>query len=628
MKKILSILILFLPSNFAFSQITCVDSETIFSKLGTEFSYCTVSLGKDGVCSKYKVTIYEKNSSNQTISIEGAQLYIDPQIGMFPAAGTCGKREEYAGSDGIIWIEFPWVNANGLKTEIPPNSSFQKSFIVYTNGKYPQIGYRGVIYARPLNDKSSSNNNNNNNSSSNRGKSTSNSGGNNNSNSQSGSNAQSNSENNSVSQTNDEIANFNQYFTQLPSNDNTTIQLKNEAGAIINNNSLSDSQRATKLKSLTQRAKKRSEELGIENDTNTKQETAKQANEEKAARKAAEDAQRVAEENNRNNIAMVDKGIAAYNDGKYNDAIGYYNQALGMQGMTDARRTYVYDLIAKAQKALKDEASRKRVEEKQKQEAATNTATTAGITAVAGLMALLKDNYTDKPFAGRYYIGLGMERFIVNVNDFTNQQSEIKSAAPVSFIGGLHFTLFNNKNVNWVINPHGRFNQIFLDTGSSGSGYGLGVNTHLSFGLNKESPLRLFGEYQYNQNSLEYGYDDDVANSRKSSFTDAVYNGTYALTSSRIGGGIILRMGDRYDGETYFKPGYFIETIPALGIKRNMFTFEANIVSQIVVEFSYSGNYVSMGAVNFPQSSNMMSAIKEPSGSNYWSFKIIRRGLF
>lgn len=615
MKKILVLLILFLPLDFAFGQITCVDSETIFSKLGVEISYCTISLGKDGACSKYKVTIYEKNSSDQTISIEGAQLFIDPQIGMFPAAGACGKREEYAGPDGIIWIEFPW-NANGLKTEIPPNSSFQKSFIVYTNGKYPKVGYRGVIYARSLNDKSSSKNNG----------SSNNTGTNNQTTKSSNTNQTSNSQGSSGSSSgggdvNAKIDAINVHLNKIPDNDSEAQAIMRDAASITTNSNTSDAQKANQLTPLISRARNRANAIA----TNKSEEDTR-------ARKAQEVAQekaKAAQQQMDNFIKYYDKGVSDLNAKNYDGAISNIQTALNYAA-DDSQRSLAQNLLNKAQeeKRLEAEAAARkvRVEERQKQEAATNAATGAALSAVGALMALMNDSYTQKPFAARYYLGFGMENLILNINDFTNKQSDIKSSLPLVFMGGLNFTLFNNKNVNWVINPYFRYNQIFVSTGEAGSGYGAGINTHLSFGFRKDSPIRFFGEYQYNINTLETSYDTDVA-SGGTTATDAVYEGYYETLSKRIGGGLILRFinGDR---ETFIKPGYFIDNIALLGIKRNYASLDMYFANTIGIELAYSKNYVSLGDVDFPNSSKMKSAIKDPIATDYWTVKFYRRGLF
>lgn len=688
MKKILVLLILFLHMDFAFGQITCIDSETIFSKLGVEISYCTVSLGSEGVCKKYKVTIYERNSSDQIVTIEGGELYIDPRIGLFPAAGTCGKREEYASPDGIIWINFPWINANGLRTEIPPNSNFQKSFIVYTKDKIPDVGVR-YIYARHLKDKSSSTNKNNNSQTPNS-----------NANSKERANTQTNGNNssqqnqsNSVEDTNAEINNLNQYLTQIPDTDSEKQRIMREAKTLNDNANLTDASRASKLKNLTAQAKRRAEQLGnsVNNSSNSDLESLHEEkrqlcgelyqftlteelqkvrdlncgilivtgtddsnfpklkeqirnlrnavnqaksltnngseNNRKNAVKEKED--KAATERDNNFKSYYEKGMDNYNSKNYDGAINNLQTSLNY-AVNDRQKTHVQDWIAKIreEKRLEAEAAARkvRIEERQKQEAATNAATGTALAAVGSLMALMNDSYTQKPFAARYYLGFGMENLILNVNDFTKKQSDIQSTLPLVFIGGLNFTLFNNKNVNWVINPHFRYNQIFAAAGEAGSGYGVGINTHLSVGFNKDSPFRFFGEYQYNGNVLDFSYDTDVA-SGGTTATDAVYEGYYELLSQRIGGGIILRFNNG-DRETFIKPGYFIDNLSLLGIKRNFVSLEMYFASAIGVELAYSKNYVSLGDVDFPNSSKMKSAIKDPIATDYWTLKFYRRGLF
>ncbi|MCA0231319.1 MAG: hypothetical protein LCH91_12690 [Bacteroidetes bacterium] len=404
------------------------------------------------------------------------------------------------------------------------------------------------------------------------------------------------------------------YLDKIPGNDSESQAIIRDATTIINNTNTSEQTKVNQLNPLLTRARNRANELTT---TQKEEETAKEK-EENRLKKAAE------EKANRFNGHMQ-KGENALSNGKYDEAVSHYNNAF-REAATEAEGQQAVDGINRAKKAKADEARKVRIEERQKQEAATNAATGAALGAVGTLMTLMNDSYTQKPFAARYYLGFGMENLILNINDVNQKQSDIKSSLPLVFMGGLHFTLFNNKNVNWVINPHFRYNQIFASTGEAGSGYGAGINTHLSVGFGKESPIRFFGEYQYNINILETSYDTDVA-SGGTTATDAIYEGYYETISKRIGGGIILRFinGDR---ETFVKPGYFIDNLSLLGIKRNFASLDMYFANTIGVELAYSKNYVSLGDVDFPNSAKMISAIKDPIATDYWTVKFYRRGLF
>ncbi|MEJ7693626.1 hypothetical protein [Daejeonella sp.] len=133
MKKIFLFLIILFYIENANAQYNCIDSDDLYDNDGLKISYCTVSLGSDGPCQKFEVTIYISNSSNVKKDISGSRIIIKSGASQFPAAGSCLKAED-------IDIPFPGQNY-GYSTAMNPGYSFSKKHIVYTNGVRPTFSF-------------------------------------------------------------------------------------------------------------------------------------------------------------------------------------------------------------------------------------------------------------------------------------------------------------------------------------------------------------------------------------------------------------------------------------------------------------------------------------------------------
>ena len=450
------------------------------------------------------------------------------------------------------------------------------------------------------------------------GNTTSNSG-NNNPNSQSGGNAQARA---------DEL---NGYLLQIPDDDQEKKNIINSVDRITSNNSLSDQQMADQIKPYIERAKKRANQLGNESNNTAKtnssssrlsaeqkqanDEAERQATQQKQAQKAYEDkASRVND--------YMQKGESALSAGNYDEAIANFSQAGNIcsdDPQFQQQRNQALQARARAEKAKADAARKVRIEERQKQEAATNTAVAGAATATVGLMALLNDDYTEKPFAARAQIGLGAESMTMSVIENNSREETIQSPVTANFLIGLNLTFFNNKGIQLHLNPYLDYGIVALQEGYQGASLKYGGNAILQLGIKNENLFKLFVEGGYAQRSGNMSYDRDVANGGTSA-TDYLTKGSFEYSVIRYGGGIMLH-GEADTGEVRIKPGIFFEEFSfAKGQRVMSFNLHANIMSQIVVEFTYSKNYIIPGGVINP------NAFKAED-KDFWGFKIIRQGL-
>lgn len=450
------------------------------------------------------------------------------------------------------------------------------------------------------------------------GKNSNNSGGNN-SNSQSGGNAQA------------RLDELNGYLIQLPENDSEAQSIVSGVNRITSSTSHSDQQKAEMLKPYIERAKKRANQLGNET-TNTSKtnnsssrlsaeqkqandEAERQATQQKQAQKAYED------KANRINDYMQ-KGESALSAGNYDEAISNFAQASNVcsdDPQFQQQRLEAQNALARAQKAKEDAARIVRIENRQKQEAATNTAVAGAATATVGLMALLNDDYTKKPFAARAQIGLGVDKMTMTTVESKKGEEIVQSPITANFLLGLNLSFFNNKGIQLHLNPYLDYGVVALQEGYQGSSLKYGGNAMLQLGIKNENLFKLFVEGGYAQKNGNMSYDRDVANGGKSA-TDYLTKGSFEYSVIRYGGGVMLH-GEADKGEVRIKPGIFFEEFSfAKGQRVMSFNLYANIMSVIVVEFTYSKNYVIPGGVINP------SAFKAEN-KDYWGIKIIRQGL-
>jgi hypothetical protein len=89
MKKILLLLLLQVHLT-AIAQV-CVEADQLYNSDGLIISYCTESIGKEGVCNKFRVTISISNHSAVRKTMAG-NIHIATDIGDWPAAGRCNKN--------------------------------------------------------------------------------------------------------------------------------------------------------------------------------------------------------------------------------------------------------------------------------------------------------------------------------------------------------------------------------------------------------------------------------------------------------------------------------------------------------------------------------------------------------
>ena len=406
---------------------------------------------------------------------------------------------------------------------------------------------------------------------------------------------------------NDKIAAINVHLNQLSSDDAEAQAIIREAETITSNSRTTDAQKANQLSPLITRAKNR-------------------VNSVSAGRKSAEEAEvkakKEADEKQSNFEKYYEKGMADYQGKNYNSAINNLQMAQNYT-VNEQQKAHLNQWIAKIKedKRLEEEAAARkvRVEEKQKVEAANDAAAASAIAGFGALMALLKDDYTEAPLAIRAQIGLGAENMNLTMIEETTQKETVQSVITANFLLGLNFTLFNNKAISLHLNPYLDYGLVTLQPGNIGNSLKYGGNSMLQLGLRNDSELKIFAEGGYYQRTGNLDYDKDVANGGASA-TDYITSGSFDYSVLKYGGGLMLH-GEADRGEVRIKPGIYFEEFSFAKGKRVMsFNLHANIISQIVIELTYSKNYAIPGGVGNP--ANFTNANK-----NYWGFKIIRQGL-
>jgi hypothetical protein len=362
--------------------------------------------------------------------------------------------------------------------------------------------------------------------------------------------------------------------------------------------------------------------------------------EQKAADDAAEKAQKeaddkadrerkAAEEKANNYNDYMSKGNSALSDEKFDDAINYYNTAANYaSGEGDINA--VNEAIARARKLKADAARKVRVEEELKREEVANNTTVAATTATVGLMALLNDGYSDKPFSVKFLLGVGMEGIHLNVNETFKRNSATQRMTTFDGYLGFNATVFNNKGISLELSPFFNYGLIAFQTGYSGGKISYGGSGTLYLSKKSTSKIKLFAEGGYIKRSGDLNFDQDVANGNSAtstaSATDIVQKGEYNYSVLKYGGGFMLRFVHQNDNdkwvETTIKPGFFFEK-PSFALPSDkpimVANLQLNIESIMCLDVSYSKNYAIGGKINYPQNYKL-------ENGNYWNFRIIRKG--
>jgi hypothetical protein len=261
------------------------------------------------------------------------------------------------------------------------------------------------------------------------------------------------------------------------------------------------------------------------------------------------------------------------------------------------------------------------VAEKQEVEKKQNDNTTAAIAGFAGAMALVKDNYSNGKFAAKFQIGLGYGSMPIIVNSTKLRKSTIKPSNQFLFDLGFKLGILNDKGVSFDVTPTVSIGVTAFQTGIDGGSLQYGGLGTLWLGMKAQSTFKLFAEGGYFQRSGTYNYDQDVAGGPTSA-TDNVEKGEFNFGMLKYGGGFKIAFVNDEFMETYIKPGIFFEK-PSFftnKVKPTMvFNLQCYIVSNALIDFSYSKNYYIPGKLDY-------GAGFTKENRNYFSFKIIRQG--
>jgi hypothetical protein len=349
----------------------------------------------------------------------------------------------------------------------------------------------------------------------------------------------------------------------------------------------------------------------------------------KEADDKAERERKAAEEKANNYNDYMSKGNSALSDEKFDDAINYYNTAANYaSGEGDINA--INEAIARARKLKADAARKVRVADELKREEVANNTTVAATSATVGLMALLNDGYSDKPFSVKFLLGVGMEGIHLNVNETFKRNSATQRMVTTDGYLGFNATVFNNKGISLELSPFFNYGLIAFQTGYSGGKISYGGSGTLYLSKKSTSKIKLFAEGGYIKRSGDLNFDQDVANGNSAtstaSATDIVQKGEYNYSVLKYGGGFMLRFVHQNDNdkwvETTIKPGFFFEK-PSFSLPSDkpimVANLQLNIESIICLDVSYSKNYAIGGKINYPQNYTL-------ENGNYWNFRIIRKG--
>ena len=329
--------------------------------------------------------------------------------------------------------------------------------------------------------------------------------------------------------------------------------------------------------------------------------------------------------------SLINEGDNELQNENYDAAISKYSQAKNLYTGTLApqEEAYARDAIpladariAAAQKAKADAARKVRVAEKTNVEQKQNEATTAAIGGFAGIMAMVKDKYSNGKTAVKFQVGLGYGSLPMILNSDRNAKSLIKNSNQILFHLGFKLGLFNKKGVSFDLTPSYSFGLASYSKGSDGGSSEYGGLGTIYIGKKATSVIKLFAEGGYFKRTGTHNYDEDVAKGANST-TDNVEKGTFNYSVMRYGGGIKLFMlnGDG-DMESYIKPAVYFEKASFFS-KATKPVMVANvqcyIYSNALIDFTYSKNYFIPGSAYY-----LGSLVRK--NANYFSIKIIRQG--
>lgn len=410
----------------------------------------------------------------------------------------------------------------------------------------------------------------------------------------------------STVQTNAEIDNINQYLTKIGDNDTEKQRIIRELVLIIGSTTLTDGQKAARIKTLTGQAKIRAEQLDSQ----------------ESARKAEEERQRKIEEERHSTMRTYTKqGDDAYNSGQYANAKMYYSSAL-TYATNDYDKQQIQAAISRAQLAIEAEARKQRVEQKQKVERETNTAAAGAIAGGIGVLALLQDEESDEFFSAKFRFGLGIEWVPLLTNSSMKQTTRTDILAPYMISAGFKLVVGNNKPVSAHFTPEGGYGLMAFSTGKDGYMYSFGGMAGIHAGLKQESAFKLVGEAGYIKRGGSYNYDGDVA-SGGTTATDDVYNGEFKYGITRLGGGVLFQVHDFDEIRFFIKPMYYFDKFSFA--KRSPFTkilgIQLGSTKFGIVDLMYSSGYGIGGTIDYPQSF-------APSRANSWIISTERESYF
>ena len=329
--------------------------------------------------------------------------------------------------------------------------------------------------------------------------------------------------------------------------------------------------------------------------------------------------------------SLINEGDNELQNENYDAAISKYSQAKNLYTGTLApqEEAYARDAIpladariAAAQKAKADAARKVRVAEKTNVEQRQNQATSEAIGGFVGIMAMVKDKYSNGKTAAKFQVGLGYGSLPMILNSAKNAKSLIKNSNQILFHLGFKLGLFNNKGVSFDITPSYGFGLASYSKGTDGGSSEYGGLGTLYISKKATSAIKLFAEGGYFKRTGTINYDQDVALGPTSA-TDNVEKGTFNYSVMRYGGGIkLIKLNDDGDMESYIKPVVYFEKASFFS-KATKPVMVANvqcyIYSNALIDFTYSKNYFIPGSALY-----LGSLVRK--NANYFSIKIIRQG--
>jgi hypothetical protein len=246
--------------------------------------------------------------------------------------------------------------------------------------------------------------------------------------------------------------------------------------------------------------------------------------------------------------------------------------------------------------------------------ALANTTHLAGVAyalgGVAAVYLLIRgDHFNRHWFTMKSQMGIGFEQMPAIANSSLHSNS--LTATPQYPYGyfGLKMTFFNNRGISFSLLPYFSHNINSIDKSVDGNEYTYGANGTLLLGKTNTSPARIFLEGGWYQRYLKYT-DNTVFEA-----------GNFDYSVLRYGAGIMLwTLNKKGTRESYIKPGIFFE-VPSFATSAQppvmVGNVELMISNAVILEGSYSHNYLIGGDISYPHS------ITAP-GKDFFSIKLIK----